>query len=154
MEKNPDGLEVKLVQSRAQLRQAFAVREKVYIEEQQIDREDEFDEFEPVSRHFIALSGDQAIGAARWRYTDEGVKLERFAVLPEFRKRGIASELVRSVIEDIRKHAGFNGQKLYLNAQLSAMPLYAKFGFLPAGNRFLECDIEHQRMELKLVVPG
>jgi len=143
-------LVIRLVGTRDELRKAFKVREQVYIDEQQIDREDEFDEFEPVSRHFVALINANPVGAARWRFTDEGAKLERFAVLPEFRKRGIASELVRAVIEDIRKHARFSGQVLYLNAQLSAMPLYAKFGFEPAGEQFFECAIPHQRMERRL----
>ena len=143
-------IDIILVQTRDELRQAFHVRESVYIHEQGIDRDDEFDEFEVLSRHFLAKVDDKPVGAARWRYTKEGVKLERFAVLAEYRKRGIASELVRSVIGDIRKHASFNGQTLYLNAQLSAMPLYSKFGFNPVGDQFLECDIAHQRMELKL----
>jgi predicted GNAT family N-acyltransferase len=146
-----DEVLVKLVGSRDELRQAFRVREIVYIREQQIDRADEFDEFEPESRHFVALINEKPVGAARWRFTSEGVKLERFAVLPDFRKRGIASALVSAVIEDIRKHARFNGQKLYLNAQLTAMPLYDKFGFKPVGDQFLECDIPHQRMERDLL---
>ncbi len=148
---NPDDVLVKLVENREELRKAFHVREIVYIGEQKIDRADEFDEYEPESRHFVALLDDQPIGAARWRFTNEGVKLERFAVLPDYRKRGVASELVRAVIEDIRRHVRFNGQVLYLNAQLTAMPLYEKFGFSPAGDQFMECDIPHQRMERLLL---
>ena len=140
-------LEIRLVNSRDELRDAFAVREAVYIVEQQIDREDEFDEYEKICRHFVAYADQKAVGAARWRYTSEGAKLERFAVLKNYRNLGIASQLVQSVMDDIRKHAAYNGQTLYLNAQLTAMPLYAKFGFMPAGEQFLECEIPHQRME-------
>ncbi len=146
--KNTIHVEVRLVQTNEELTEAFSVREAVYIVEQKIDREDEFDQYEPVSRHFLALEGDKAVGAARWRFTDEGVKLERFAVLSDFRNRGIATQLVDAVIQDIKRHPKFNGQKLYLNAQFDVQPLYAQFGFEPVGDIFLECDIKHQKMEM------
>jgi predicted GNAT family N-acyltransferase len=52
------------------------------------------------------------------------------------------------VIDDIVNHTDYSNQLLYLNAQESAMPLYARFDFQPVGDTFLECDIVHQRMEL------
>ncbi|MCA6075263.1 GNAT family N-acetyltransferase [Fulvivirga sedimenti] len=145
-------VEIRLVQTNEELKQAFAVREAVYIVEQNIDREDEFDEFEPVCRHFVALQDGEAVGAARWRFTNEGIKLERFAVLADFRKRGIASQLVDEVIRDIKRHPKFNHQTLYLNAQWDVQPLYAQFGFKPVGDIFLECDIKHQRMEMSVPI--
>lgn len=134
-----------LIESDEELKQAFDIREKVYIEEQQIDRADEFDEFDDSSRHFIAYYTGKPAGTARYRQTDEGFKLERFAVLPDFRKKGIASAIMEAMLIDIKEsHAG--KVKLYLNAQLSAMPLYEKFDFIPEGNQFMECDIPHQKM--------
>ena len=143
-------IRIKRIDTEVDLRRSFSVREAVYIIEQQIDREEEFDQYEEESRHFVALDGEVPVGAARWRYTGEGAKLERFAVIAPYRKKGIASQLVGAVIDDIRNHESYSGQKLYLNAQLSAMPLYRKFGFVPVGPTFLECDIVHQKMELFL----
>lgn len=142
-------INVKHVDTDKELNEAFFIREKVYIEEQQIDRADEFDEFDETSEHFIAHEGDVPCGTGRYRETNEGIKLERFAVLPEFRKRGIASLIIESMLEHIKVNR--TGEiKLYLNAQLSAMPLYEKFNFKPEGDRFLECDIEHQKMSRTL----
>ena len=140
---------VKHVDTKEELSQAFQIREKVYIEEQQIDRADEFDAFDDTSEHFLATASGTSCGTGRYRMTSEGIKLERFAVLPEFRKRGVASIIIESMLEHIKVN-NKDEVKLYLNAQLSAMPLYAKFNFKPEGDRFLECDIEHQKMSRTL----
>lgn len=139
---------VNVARAEDEISTAFEIREKVYIDEQQIDRADEFDEHEDISRHFVAYAGGSPCGAARWRFTSDGAKLERFAVLPEFRRKGIGAALVAAVIDDIRSRPEYKGQLLYLNAQESAMPLYAKFDFTPVGKPFMECDIKHYRMEL------
>lgn len=143
-----DKINVAVARNQEQVGEAFEIREEVYVVEQEIDRAEEFDEFEDTSRHFVAYLNNVPCGAARWRFTSDGAKLERFAVLPAFRKKGIGAALVGAVIDDIRSRPEYQGQTLYLNAQMSAMPLYAKFNFIPVGEIFLECEIEHQRMEL------
>jgi len=136
---------VKEVKSDGELQEAFNIREKVYIEEQQIDRADEFDEFDDTSVHFIAHDKGEAAGTARYRKTSEGYKLERFAVLPEFRKRGVAGLLMHTMLDHIGPSEN-QSKKLYLNAQESAIGLYVKYGFEEEGDRFMECDIPHQKM--------
>lgn len=135
------------IHSPTDIQEAFRIREIVYIDEQHVPVEEEFDEFDKDSCHFLSVTDDLPSGTARWRKTNEGYKLERFAVLKEFRGRGIGSALVQAVIADIRENGGSH---LYLNAQVDAMPLYKKFGFKKIGQEFLECDIRHQRMELQL----
>lgn len=127
-------------------RQARAIREEVFIQEQHVPPEDEYDQFEVESHHFIALDGEYPCGTARWRITSEGVKLERFAVRKPYRGKGVGSLLVVTVLKHIAERAEAAGKKLYLNAQLGALPLYTKFGFRPEGERFMECNIEHQKM--------
>lgn len=125
---------------------AFAIRQEVFVEEQKVSRSDEFDEFEAISRHFVALDEDGTpIGAARWRATDKGIKLERFAVKQSHRSKGLGSKLVQAVLEDIQTQKG-KGHYLYLHAQLGAVPLYEKFGFQKEGDQFEECDILHYHM--------
>jgi predicted GNAT family N-acyltransferase len=126
---------------------AFRIRETVFVQEQLVPAEEEYDEFENTSRHFLAYVHGTPCGTARWRYTDKGIKLERFAVLKEFRSKKVGSALVQAVLADIQQHPSSQGKLLYLHGQITAMPLYRKFGFEPVGDMFEECNIQHYKME-------
>ena len=127
-------------------KQASAIRQKVFVDEQQVDPSEEYDEFEDSSRHFLARLEDFPVGTARWRFTPNGVKLERFAVLKEHRGQGVGQALVAAVLADIEANPNAIGKTKYLHAQLHAMPLYAKFGFQQVGEMFEECAILHFKM--------
>ena len=127
-------------------KKAFEIREEVFVVEQQVSREEEFDEFEDESYHFVALDeNDDPIGSARWRYTEKGIKLERFTTKKEWRGKGLGTSIVQSVIDHISQNAD-KGTFLYLHAQLTAVPLYLKFGFQTKGDQFDECGIMHYLM--------
>jgi predicted GNAT family N-acyltransferase len=130
------------------LSQAFEIREKVFVEEQKVPKEEEIDDFEVQSHHFLAIYNSIPCGAARWRITAHGIKLERFAVLKEYRNRGIGSALVEEVLADIQKTPDTSGKTIYLHAQLGAVDLYLKFGFSKVGDIFEECAIKHYKMVL------
>lgn len=136
-----DELRVYKVHGKADLEQTFAIRRKVFVEEQgcppELERANE-DE----SVHFIAVTGHQPCGACRWRKTEQGYKLERFAVLPAFRGRGVGRAMVAAVLADLPADADY----IYLNAQLDAMALYAAFGFVTEGEQFEEAGIQHFKM--------
>jgi predicted GNAT family N-acyltransferase len=138
------------VQSEAMLQTVFQIREEVFVIEQQVDPAEEYDEFEDTSTHFLATADGEPAGTARWRFTQNGVKLERFAVRKPMRGIGVGQALVRAVITDISTHPEAKGKLLYMHAQLDAMPLYAKFGFQKVGEMFEECEIQHFKMELYL----
>ncbi len=128
---------------------AFDIRQEVFVVEQHVSREDEFDQFEETSHHIVALDEkDEAVGAARWRKTYDGIKLERFVVKKSHRGKQIGSMLVEHTLRDIEEKMG-KGLLLYLNAQIPAMPLYSKFGFEQIGDQFEECNILHYKMILK-----
>jgi len=127
-------------------KKAFTIREEVFVVEQQVPAEEEFDEFESELHHFVALDEeDKPIGSARWRYTKKGIKLERFTVKKSLRGKGLGSEIVQAVLEDISKKAEPR-TFLYMHSQLDAVPLYAKFGFQKKGDQFDECGIMHYLM--------
>jgi predicted GNAT family N-acyltransferase len=129
---------------------AFAIREEVFVVEQQVASDEEFDEFEDESQHFVALdSDDQPIGSARWRRTEKGIKLERFTVKKPLRGKGLGSAIVQAVLDDLKEKAEA-GTFLYMHAQLDAVPLYAKFNFKKKGDQFDECGIMHYLMWKKL----
>lgn len=136
-----ESLQVIKIRTQEELESAFAIRRKVFVEEQGCPPELEW-ENEEVSTHFLALLDNQPCGACRWRKTEKGFKLERFAVLKEFRGKRVGQALVAAVLADIPG----NPDTIYLNAQVDAVSLYAKFGFAVVGEQFEEAGIQHYKM--------
>lgn len=134
------------VSSDGDLQEIFRIREQVFVLEQKVKPEEEYDEFEEISTHFIARMNGEPAGTARWRYTPEGIKLERFAVLQPFRGKGVGQALVRAVLENIAANENARGKLLYMHAQLPAVSLYKRFGFEKEGEIFMECGIAHYAM--------
>lgn len=141
-------LKAEKITDKKSLDDAFKIREVVFVVEQEVDPAEEYDEYEDTSTHFLATIDGAPAGTARWRFTKNGVKLERFAVLKEARGKGVGQALVGAVLADIKANPESEGKTKYLHAQLTAMPLYAKFGFEKVGEMFEECNIQHFKMEL------
>jgi len=130
---NPDDLE-----------KVFAIRREVFVGEQNCPPELEW-ENEDVSTHFLATANGEPAGASRWRKTDKGYKLERFAVLKKFRGHGIGQALVKTVLSDLPADADY----VYLHAQVDAVSLYERFNFKKVGEEFEEAGIRHFKMVLE-----
>ena len=129
---------------------AFTIRETVFVGEQGVPVDAEYDahDRDAGTRHYLARVDGQPAGAARWRRTPGGVKLERFAVLPAFRNQGVGEALVHQVLADVRAEAP-DAAQVYMHAQLRAIPLYERTGFAKEGDMFEECDIQHYKMVLQ-----
>jgi len=126
------------------LEKVFAIRREVFVGEQNCPPEIEW-EFEDESNHFLATVDGEPAGASRWRKTDKGYKLERFAVLKKFRGLGVGQELVKAVLNDLPNDAGY----VYMHAQIQAVSLYEKFSFEKTGPEFEEAGIRHYKMVRK-----
>ncbi|MGD1843114.1 MAG: GNAT family N-acetyltransferase [Thermonemataceae bacterium] len=133
----------------ADLQQAFAIREEVFVEEQQVAREDEYDRYEEVAHHFLAFYEGTPCGTARWRFTNRGIKLERFAVLKDFRDKKVGAAILKAILEDIVATPATEGKEIYLHAQIQVVDFYAKAGFHKVGDIFEECNIQHYTMVKK-----
>jgi predicted GNAT family N-acyltransferase len=133
--------EVIFITNHDQLKTAWEIRKKVFVDEQKCPEEIEW-EYEEESTHFLAITNTIPSGTARWRETNNGIKLERFAVLQEFRKYGVGTALLQKILEDVLPKQ----KTIYLHAQLSAKDFYLKNGFVPFGEHFWEADIEHVKM--------
>jgi predicted GNAT family N-acyltransferase len=147
----PDGgtaaFEIRTVVSAEDWQRAVAIRQRVFVEEQDCPPAEEFDGLDPACRHVLGWTGGEAVATARWRAVPwEGgraAKLERFAVLPEQRGRGHGRALVARLIADARA-AGFAVCVVHAQAHLDCF--YAGFGFERRGERFVEAGIPHVRM--------
>jgi predicted GNAT family N-acyltransferase len=121
--------------------QAFAIRRKVFVEEEGVDPDLEYDH-EEEAQHYLLLLNGKALATARWRETEKGIKLERFAVLPEFRNRGLGGIILKEVINDVMPL----GKAIYLHSQLRAVPFYERHGFVKEGEIFYEAGMGHYLM--------
>lgn len=132
---------IERIQSVDLLAKAHHIRKVVFVMEQNCPEDIEW-EFEEESTHYIAIENGETVGTARWRTTDKGIKLERFAVLKEHRSKEVGKALLLRLLADTDQ---FN-QKRYLHAQLPAKNFYLRHGFKPEGEHFWEADIEHVKM--------
>lgn len=121
---------------------AFGIRQLVFVDEQHVSPDEEYDEYETESLHYLIEVDGQPAGTARWRFTPKGIKLERFAILPAFRNKGAGTAILQAVLEDVLKESG----QIYLHAQVAAMNLYLRAGFRAEGDLFYEAGIPHYRM--------
>jgi predicted GNAT family N-acyltransferase len=122
-----------------------AVREQVFIVEQAVPPEMEWDELDAKSRHVIARDRDgRPIGTGR--LTPEHA-IGRMAVLAEWRGKGVGKAIVRVLLEQARL-LGYPA--IELHAQTHALPFYAKLGFEAFGDEFLECAIRHRMMRMPI----
>jgi predicted GNAT family N-acyltransferase len=127
--------------------QTIKIREIVFIMEQNVSKELEMDQFDKESEHFIAYLNNNPIGCARIRKVYDYVKLERIAILKEYRGNGFGRELTNFLINYCNKK-GFN--EIHINSQIYVSNFYEKLGFKKIGEKFLEANIEHIEMILKI----
>lgn len=122
-----------------------AVRDEVFVREQNVPVEIERDALDPLCRHVIARDGEgRPIGTGR---LTPDRRIGRMAVLAGWRNRGVGEALLKALLEQARELAW---PEVTLHAQVPAIPFYARQGFLPYGARFSEAGLAHQSMRLML----
>jgi predicted GNAT family N-acyltransferase len=121
------------------------VRRRVFIDEQRVPENLEWDEIDGACIHALACAPDGApIGCGR--LLPDG-HVGRMAVLASWRGRGVGDALLTTLIDTARRRGD---ARVMLNSQAQAMPFYARHGFRPCGPPFEEAGIPHQAMQLDL----
>jgi predicted GNAT family N-acyltransferase len=132
---------------RSRMEQAWALRRRVFIEEQHVPDEIELDADDARAFHALALEDGRPVGCGRMVPHSDYIKIGRMAVLAERRGAGVG----RRVLEFLLEHARRRDFRLaVLDAQLHAERFYLKQGFTPVGDTFEEAGIMHRRMERAL----
>ena len=136
-------LNVEIAQSESQLEEVFSVRKTVFVQEQNVPLEEEIDEHENQSTHFILYDGDRPAGAGRFRLLDGIGKVERICVLKSLRGKGAGREIMQAIEQYA---AGRSISKLKLNAQTYAIPFYEGLGYEVVSEEFMDAGIPHRTM--------
>jgi predicted GNAT family N-acyltransferase len=122
-----------------------AVRHAVFVVEQHVPEALEWDDMDARSTHALALSRDGVpVGCGRLL---PRAYVGRMAVLAPWRRNGVGAALLDALVALARERGH---RCVTLNAQISAVPFYARFGFVETGEGFDEAGIEHRVMTREL----
>ena len=125
------------------------VRQTVFVKEQKVPEELEWDDADERCYHVLATAVDgKPIGTGRLQLD---CHIGRMAVVKAWRGRGVGSAILTLLIDFARKEGC---EAVHLNAQTHALGFYARFGFTPVGGLFDEAGIPHQAMTLALRPPA
>lgn len=122
------------------------VRETVFIQEQHVPAELEWDGLDEAALHVIAqdLCGE-VIGTARLLANGH---IGRMAVLPEWRRQGVGSAMLKALLTIARQKQHLT--KVFLHAQTTAIDFYKQHGFSVEGEEFTDAGIPHRYMKRNL----
>lgn len=128
---------------------SLSIRKTVFVVEQKVDVSLEIDDLESSTLHLVGYSDGTAACTARLLLKDNNsLKIQRVAVLEEYRKKGIGSLLMTEVEKIAQEH--FNSSELVLDAQDHAIPFYLQQGFSISSGSFLDAGIPHHQMKKAL----
>lgn len=143
-------MNAKRVTSDEDLMAAFSIRKEVFVEEQGVPLEDEFDQFDTLNglcEHILVHYNEQPVGTGRIRFIDGVGKLERICILEPYRKFGLG-KIIINTLEEIAEERG--ALQVKLHGQTQAEGFYKKLGYRTSSNIFLEDGIPHILMLKKL----
>lgn len=136
----------RLAVDEADLKAAFGVRRRVFVVEQGISRQLEFDGLDREAMQMVVTEGGNVIATARVRFlSDSKAKIERMAVLKRFRRKGIGRGIISFLIAESKKR---HIEHVILHAQHDAVPFYRSCGFEEVGKPFWEAGLKHLRMQM------
>jgi predicted GNAT family N-acyltransferase len=122
-----------------------SIREAVFIREQGVPAELEWDEFDESCRHALALSQrGEAIGCGRMFSNGH---IGRIAVMQQWRKKKVGTSIVEALLDYARAH---DYKEVDVDAQTQALPFYRGFGFAEQGEEFIDAGLPHIKMTLQL----
>ena len=145
-------VEVVQIRSPEQLGHALDIRRAVFVAEQGVSEALEIDGRDGAAEHLLALLEGEPAGTLRLRLLEDDriAKIERVAVLPESRGRGVGHALMRSAIE---RAIALDAHEARLHAQTYVTAFYRALGFVAFGEKFEEDGIPHLAMRLDLARP-
>lgn len=127
------------------LSEPFDIRREVYIEEQGISKEDEFDSFDEQALHLMIYVDEAPAATGRIWHDKEGFRIGRLAVRKQLRGQKLGDLALRLLI-----YKAFNSgaDSVTVSAQTYIMPLYRKFGFKEYGEEYIEAGLPHMAMKV------
>ena len=123
------------------------VRKNVFADELGISESKLFDEYDETCDHFILFDGKNAVGSVRFMLYEKTIKLERMAILQEYRKNSYGKNSILQ-LREFYNSLGYT--QIFLDSIYSVRNFYKKCGFIEEGKIFQRVGIDHIRMSLSM----
>ncbi|MEE6450257.1 GNAT family N-acetyltransferase [Gottfriedia acidiceleris] len=143
-------MNTKKIMNEEELKIAFEIRKDIFVKEQGVSLEDEFDQYDKLNgdcEHILVHYNEQPVGTGRIRFVDGVGKLERICILESFRKFGLGKNIIKA-LEEIAEEQGASQVKLH--GQTHAEGFYKKLGYRASSPVFIEDGIPHILMQKEL----
>ena len=121
------------------------IRESVFFDELGISKQELFDNNDESCDHFLIFDGQKVVGSVRMLSMEKIVKLERMAILKDFRTKNYGRNCILQ-LKEYYSEIGFS--QIILDSIYSVREFYKKCGFIEEGNVFQRVGIDHIRMTL------
>ena len=121
------------------------IRESVFNTELGISESELFDKHDETCDHFLIFDGEKIVGSVRIRSMDTAIKLERMAILKEFRAKNYGKNCILQIT---KYYSTKNFSRIILDSIYSVRGFYKKCGFIEEGEIFQRVGIDHIRMSL------
>jgi predicted GNAT family N-acyltransferase len=134
-----------LATSTQELENCFKIRSQVFVDEQNVPKDMERDEYDSIAFHFLSFIGSIPIGTARVVLLEDGdtAKIGRVAILQSHRSLGLGIQLMSAIeIAPELSHC----RRFTLQAQTHALKFYKQLGYVEEGPEFLDAGIPHREM--------
>tara|TARA_B110000858_G_scaffold29691_1_gene32080 strand:+ start:10368 stop:10802 length:435 start_codon:yes stop_codon:yes gene_type:complete len=141
-------IDIKFTQNDREMLSCLSLRRTVFIEEQNVPENEEVDGDDPNCDHILLTISDDPVGAARLKYYDNFVKVQRVCVLKNYRGQGIGSNIINFIIKHIEKNDIRTSVRL--GSQIHALEFYKGLGFVEFGEEYLDAGILHKDMEYQI----
>jgi|TARA_Y100000385_G_scaffold107223_1_gene111293 ElaA protein len=141
-------LDIRFTQNNKDMLSCLNLRRTVFIEEQNVPENEEVDGDDPDCDHILLTVSDIPVGAARLKYYNDFIKVQRVCVLKNYRGQGIGSKIINFIIRHVEKNDIRSSVRL--GSQIHALEFYKRLGFIEFGEEYLDAGILHKDMEFQI----
>ncbi len=136
-------LKIRLANNKKEVDYVMKIREIVFIKGQKVPKKRELDGFDENAKHVIVIYKKTPIGCARIRFLHNKAKLERIALLKQYRGRGFGKNIIKYLVSYCKRK---NPKEIVMHAQYYLKDFYNKCGFEERGSIFMDAGIRHIEM--------
>lgn len=141
-------LDIRITDDPAELDACLELRRQVFVVEQGVAKDIEFDGEDDACSHVIVRSDGKTVGTARFRIPGPYAKIQRVCVSSDRRGLGVGAALINFIVDHVARVERVTSVRL--GAQVYAMAFYRKLGFVEYGAEYLDAGIPHMDMERAL----